>query len=120
MLPERRVLQPMNNVPRRIAQLSRLLSWLSLTLVCLGLSAWLGIGRASLGPEDGLGPWPVVLGLGFVLGLLGAGCSVVALSIGGVPRRRTFGAMTVSIAASTIVGIVALALFFASTTLNWS
>lgn len=120
MVPDRRTLEPVDNFPRRIAKLSRLLSWLSLTLVCLGLGAWAGIDRSALGVEDGRGPWPIVLGLGFLLGLLGAGCGLVALSFGGVPRRRTVGALTISILASGTVGVVALALFFASTSFGWS
>ena len=106
------------NVPARLAHLGTLLAWLSLTLVIGGLGFWLAVDRDSLKPLAEHGPWPIVLGLGFVLGLVGAGCTLVALALGGVPRRRVVGAMTISLVAPTLVGITALGLFFAATTFS--
>ncbi len=119
-LAARRAVAQPELTPERLARLGTFLAWVSLALVCGAFVLWLGLDRSSFGSLDDHGPWPIVLALGFVLGLLGAGCGVTALALGGAPRRRAVGAVTISLVAPTLVGIVALALFFASTTFHWA
>lgn len=120
MLPVKRIADPSALVvPTRLTQLGSLLAWVSLALVVGGMGLWFALDRSSITTPGDRGPWPFVLGLAFVSGVLGAGCGVTALVLGGVPRRRAVGAVTISLVAPTLVGIVALALFFATTTFNW-
>ena len=117
-LPVERLLAVPEAVPRRLSRLGTFLAWTSLSLVSGAIVMWFALDRGSLGSLDDHGPWPIVLALGFILGLLGAGCGVTALALGAAPRRAV-GAVTISLVAPTLVGIVALGLFFASTTLHW-
>ena len=84
-------------------------------LVCGGLAGWATLGTQLGEGVDGRGPWPLVLGGAVCLGLLGAGCGLLALGFGNAARRQAIGALCVSLVAPLAVGIIALALFFAST-----
>jgi hypothetical protein len=94
------------------------LAFASLALASCGLALW-----SSLGTNDGSiaehGPWPLVLGIAFGFGLIGAGCGLVALVLGPASRRRATSALCMSLVAPLAVGIIALAMFFSSTSLSW-
>jgi hypothetical protein len=98
-------------IPYRLARLGGLLAAASLLFAMGGFAGW-----ALLGAEaESRGPWPLVLGVSFGLGLLGAGCGLVSLTFGSAARRQAVSALCVSLLAPLAVGILALALFFAST-----
>jgi hypothetical protein len=102
-------------VPKRLARLGSVLAFASLVLVCGGVGGWAALGT-EIGPTPGEhGPWPLVLGAAFCMGLLGAGCGLIALGLGNAARRQAVSALCVSLVAPVAVGIIALALFFSST-----
>ena len=99
-------------IPYRLARLGGLLAAASLVFGMGGFAGWALLGN----PEaDSRGPWPLVLGVAFGLGLLGAGCGLVSLTFGSAARRQAVSALSGSLLAPLAVGILALALFFAST-----
>jgi hypothetical protein len=102
-------------VPKRLARLGTVLAFASLVLVCGGVIGWLVLGAQFGGTTSEHGPWPLVLAAAFCLGLLGAGCGLTALGLGSAARRQAVSALCVSLVAPIAVGIIALALFFAST-----
>jgi hypothetical protein len=102
-------------VPKRLARLGTVLAVASLVLVCGGLGGWAALGTELAEGSDGRGPWPLVLGAAFCMGLLGAGCGLIALGLGNAARRQAVNALCVSLVAPVAVGIIALALFFSST-----
>jgi hypothetical protein len=102
-------------VPRRLARLGNVLAFASLVLVFGGVGGWAGLGTELGGTAGDRGPWPLVLGAAFCVGLLGAGCGLIALGLGSAARRQAVSALCVSLVAPLAVGIIALALFFAST-----
>jgi hypothetical protein len=102
-------------VPRRLARLGTVLAFASLVFVCVGLGGWAALGTDLGEGADGRGPWPLVLGAAFCMGLLGAGCGLVALGLGNAARRQAVSALCVSLVAPLAVGIIALGLFFSST-----
>jgi hypothetical protein len=102
------------SVPRRLARLGTVLATFSFVLVLGGLGGWAALG-SRLNVAGDRGPWPLVLGAAFCLGLLGAGCGFVSLVFDTPARRQAFGALCVSLVAPLAVGIVALALFFSTT-----
>ena len=102
-------------VPRRLARLGTVLAFASLVLVCGGIGGWAALGSELGEGDDGRGPWPLVLGAAFCIGLLGAGCGLVALGLGNAARRQAVSALCVSLVAPVAVGLIALALFFSTT-----
>ena len=102
-------------VPKRLARLGTVLAFASLVLVCSGVVGWAALGTQLGGTASEHGPWPLVLGAAFCLGLLGAGCGLTALGLGNAARRQAVSALCVSLVAPIAVGLIALALFFAST-----
>jgi hypothetical protein len=102
-------------MPRRLARLGTVLAFASLVFVCGGLGGWAALGTDLGETADGRGPWPLVLGAAFCMGLLGAGCGLTALGLGNAARRQAVSALCVSLVAPLAVGIIALALFFSST-----
>ena len=105
--------------PGRLARLGSVLGLSAILLVVGGLAGWAIIGKQLAEGIDGRGPWPLVLAGGVCLGLVGAGCGFLALVFGGGARRQAIGAVCLSLVAPLAVGIIALALFFASTTLSF-
>lgn len=105
-------------VPGRLARLGSVLGLSAILLVVGGFAGWAIIGSELAKGTDGRGPWPLVLAGAVGLGVLGIGCGLVALVLG-VSRRQALGALCVSLVAPLAVGILALALFFASTTLSF-
>jgi hypothetical protein len=104
---------------RRLARLGSVLGLSAVLLVVGGLAGWATIGKALAQDTGGRGPWPLVLAGAVCLGLVGIGCGVVALTFGGSVRRDAISALCVSLIAPLAVGMIALALFFASTTLGF-
>ena len=102
-------------MPRRLARLGTVLAFASVVFVCVGLGGWAALGTPLGDAADSRGPWPLVLGAEFCMGLLGAGCGLVALGLGNAARRQAVSALCVSLVAPLAVGIIALALFFSST-----
>jgi hypothetical protein len=92
----------------------------SLLLVIGGAAGWAIIGEQLAKGSDGRGPWPLVLAGALVMGVIGIGCALIALALGNNSRRQALGALCVSLVAPLAVGILALALFFASTNLSWN
>jgi len=115
-LPVRRV--DISEAPRRLLRLGNTLAVSSFALAIGGLALWhsFGVGDAA----GDRGPWPLLLAAAFGFGLVGAGCSLIALVVGNVSRREVVSALCISLVAPLAVGIIALALFFASTSLDWS
>ena len=105
------------DAPGRLARLGSVLGLSAILLVVGGLAGWAIVGKQLAEGVDGRGPWPLVLAGAVCLGLLGAGCGFLALVFGA--RRQAVGAVCLSLVAPLAVGMIALALFFASTTLSF-
>lgn len=110
--------EPDSAAPGRLARLGVLLGLSGILLAVSGLAGWTIVGSSLGEPADGRGPWPLVLAGALIMGLVGTGCGLVALALGPVSRRQAVGAVCVSLVAPLAVGIVALALFFASASLR--
>jgi hypothetical protein len=107
------------DAPGRLARLGSVLGLSAILLVVGGLAGWAIVGKQLAEGVDGRGPWPLVLAGAVCLGLVGAGCGFLALVFGRGVRRQAIGAVCLSLVAPLAVGIIALALFFASTTLSF-
>lgn len=101
---------------RRLLRLAAALAGGSVVLTAGTLALWGALGDAEA--RDGRGPWPLLLGIAFSFGLLGAGCCITALAQGASPRRGALAALCLSLVAPVAVGLIALALFFASASLS--
>ena len=106
------------DAPRRLIRLGNALAVGSFALAIGGLALWHSFGSDQSSGDRG--PWPLLLAAAFGFGLLGAGSCVLALALGNVSRREVVSALCISLVAPLTVGIIALALFFASTSLSWS
>ena len=84
-------------VPKRLARLGNVLAFASLVLVTGGVGGWAALGSDVDGNVDEHGPWPLVLAAAFCLGILGAGCGLIALGLGSAARRQAVGALCVSL-----------------------
>jgi hypothetical protein len=107
------------STPRRLARLGTVLASFSFVLVLGGLAGWKLLGTQLPDGAGDRGPWPLVLGAAFCIGLLGAGCGLVSLAFDTPARRQAFGALCVSLVAPLAVGILALALFFSTTSTSF-
>jgi hypothetical protein len=116
-LPDRTTVSNDSAAPRRLLRLGNALAVASVALVGGGLGLWHTFGAGDATGDRG--PWPLLLAAAFGLGLVGAGCCLIALVVGNVSRREVVSALCISLVAPLAVGIIALALFFASTSLDW-
>jgi hypothetical protein len=118
-LPAVREMADLMEMPRRLARLGSVLGLSAVLLVIGGLAGWAMVGKELAQETGGRGPWPLLLAGAVCLGIIGVGCGVLALVFGSGVRRQAVGAVCVSLVAPLAVGIIALALFFASTTLSF-
>jgi hypothetical protein len=108
------------SAPRRLIRLGNTLAVASVALVGGGLVLWSLFGRGRSAGESGV--WPLLLAVAFSFGLLGVGCCVTALAAGpadNVSRRKVLSALCISLVAPLAVSVVALAVFFASTSFSF-
>jgi hypothetical protein len=118
-LPVLRERPEITEATRRLARLGSVLGLSAVLLVVGGLAGWAIVGKELTQETGGRGPWPLLLAGAVCLGLIGVGCGALALTFGNSARRQAIGAVCVSLVAPLAVGIIALALFFASTTLSF-